>query len=264
MSNEIGSHTEKEQLNIIQKLVYGRLPLYIIYWGYGVGGGAVLALLVNFIVTDNKFLTELFLLITLLYQILINVGVWRAANDYKKSKPLAWIAKTLTSIGTLITIIVVFGYFDIENKKNNLKVTQKNHTPGQISNSKKNEIISNKKLGADWPWQKLYVKNGNWWVSMDERGRDKFNIVSAWLKTESISQAKKYGSSYNYTVLLMRFSCSDATYHIDSMTNVFYGELPDSDLMFEGLVDSEFKRIDAQETKEYVVKAYKRVCSNKN
>ncbi|CAM8376853.1 hypothetical protein MCECIE61_00636 [Candidatus Methylopumilus planktonicus] len=53
---------EKKSLNIFQKISYGLLPLYVLYWVFAVTVGLVEQLVANFIDTDNEALTFFFYL----------------------------------------------------------------------------------------------------------------------------------------------------------------------------------------------------------
>ena len=105
------------------------------------------------------------------------------------------------------------------------------------------------------------VKNGNWWLETSMRKRDKFNIVHVWLKTESINRAKVQGSDYNYTVILMSFSCSDATYHTESFTDVFYSASnPDDSILIKEMFDKKFSKVKNTDEDSYIYESYKKVC----
>ncbi len=93
----------EQQYNLIQKIWYGQLPLSTIYWLYGFGGGFIWALLFAFS-RNSQTATIITMVAALPYQIVLNVGVWRAANLYTKRKLWATLAKVATTFGTAILI----------------------------------------------------------------------------------------------------------------------------------------------------------------
>jgi hypothetical protein len=246
--------------SIFEKIWLGILPLSTLYWGFAILGGVVWKILFSFVDEDNSFTVNLFLLTALVYQLFINVGIWRAADNYKKSTLLAWLAKIATTIGTVVLLITFLGFSNLKAIQNDVGSYQPNSNQTE-QQSNKNLNLKEGKIGANWTWEKLDTKKGNVWLEKNMRERDKFNIVTVWLKAESIVEAKKWGSDYNYSIFLVKFSCSDATYHTVNVTDVFYSsDRADEPIFVKESFDSAFKKIELNKTGTGFIKAYEKVC----
>ncbi|WP_422681364.1 hypothetical protein [Candidatus Methylopumilus planktonicus] len=59
----------------------------------------------------------------------------------------------------------------------------------------------------------------------------------------------------------MSFSCSDATYHIESFTDVFYSASnPDDSILIEEMFDKKFSKVKNTDEDSYIYESYKKVC----
>jgi hypothetical protein len=137
------SLSQEKQPNLIIRLWRGDVPLWKAYWLYGVLLGviinvAVTGLLyqvyyraVDFSAFDFNAISYLLLSALTLYSIVIFVGVWNSANNYKKLHPLksrnATLAKIAVVLGALSFVSSVVKTFDASN--NSIDAILKNGTP---------------------------------------------------------------------------------------------------------------------------------------
>jgi hypothetical protein len=248
-------------MGLIKRIGNGDIPLAQTYWGYGVCVGILWGIILEIFEANSTAI--LFLMLAYLpYQVFINMGIWRAANNYKKSLLLAWLAKIGATLGTLFFAIATAGLFSTIINQNSIAPSSNPQALHTVPNAiVLDEKIYGNKIGATWNWEKLDVDTkSNWWIG--EMGlRDKFNIVSVWLKTESLKRAKELGRDYNYSVMLVTFSCSDASYQIVSITEVFLdANRADEQPIFKEMFDRKFKKLEVTGKNDHLIKAYNKVC----
>ncbi len=247
---------------LLEKIWLGLLPLSLLYWGFAVIGGFIWKLLFNFIDDNNAIAVNTFLFVALAYQFFLNVGIWRAANNYNKSIFVAWLAKIATTIGTVILLITFLGFSKLKNIQNEVSsYSQPNQT--QIAKqSNSNVDVKMHKIGATWEWVKLESDKENWWILPKRMRDEKFNATQLWLKTESLEKYKKYGNSYNYTVLLVSYSCSDKTFFVGSVTDSFTEEskVEDKEYYFHPITDGGYKKVNLN--KKHALAAYNYACGS--
>lgn len=97
-------------MGLIKKIWHGELPLFKVYWIYGVLGGLIIRVIVEgmYYLISLKYLTVFsYTLVTLVlaYQLLLSVGTWRSADKYQKSK----IWPVLAKIGVVLGLITAVG-----------------------------------------------------------------------------------------------------------------------------------------------------------
>lgn len=94
------------------KLSRGYYGLAVTYWIYGVLAGFVLGI-VPVVLKDSGSLLVLFVILSILYQVFVLMGIWRAANKYAgfklwpilaKIQVLLAISSYLTAIGILFIV----------------------------------------------------------------------------------------------------------------------------------------------------------------
>lgn len=84
----------------------GRAGLAKTYWGYGVGGAVVWALLLS-LVTPGTTGAKVAVLLFCLYFILVNICVWRAASQYEGATTWAALAKVMAAVAIAIIVTVL-------------------------------------------------------------------------------------------------------------------------------------------------------------
>lgn len=104
------------KMELIKKIWNGELPLFKVYWIYGVLGGLIIRLIVegSYNLISLQYLTVFsYTLITLIlaYQLLLSVGIWRSANAYQGSKEWALLAKIAAVLGLIIAINLLVNTF---------------------------------------------------------------------------------------------------------------------------------------------------------
>jgi hypothetical protein len=86
---------------ITKALWLGKLPLYIAFWWFGILGTIALGFLFTLIFSaeDDPSIIEIFLvaIVSIGYQILISIGIWRSADAYQGDKGYA-VAARLTVV----------------------------------------------------------------------------------------------------------------------------------------------------------------------
>lgn len=97
-------------MGLIKKIWTGDLPLFKVYWIYGVLGGLIIKVIVEgsyYFVSLNYLTVFSYTLVALVlaYQLLLSVGIWRSAEAYKKSKVWPVLAK----IGAVLGLITALG-----------------------------------------------------------------------------------------------------------------------------------------------------------
>ena len=98
---------------IAKALWYGRLPLVVSFWFFGVIGTFVLGILIIPLSTPAGELSvlKIFLaaIVFLGYQIVISVGIWRSADAYRGDKGYA-VAARLVVAGYAVFAVFMLGY----------------------------------------------------------------------------------------------------------------------------------------------------------
>ena len=65
----------------MKKLLNGEIPLAIAFWGYGVVGTIVIALLIEMIIPTKTFLA---MLIFTVYVTIVWIGIWKSSSQNNK------------------------------------------------------------------------------------------------------------------------------------------------------------------------------------
>ncbi|MGO2137040.1 MAG: hypothetical protein ACTH3S_16615 [Marinobacter sp.] len=114
MNNTETSPLGAESKNFFSKLTSGDFGLAKTYWLFGVVVGIVLNLIIKFTPSIGGLLVILALAVV--YQVMVLLGVWRAANRYQGRKAwtiLAKIAAVLGWLGVLANLgvlVEIMGY----------------------------------------------------------------------------------------------------------------------------------------------------------
>lgn len=96
-------------MNLFRKIWNGELPLYKVYWIYGVLVSVIIRLFVevsfNFVSLDYASAFSYFLVAVVVpYQILVSVGVWRSATAYTRNKIWAVLAKIVAVLWVFVAL----------------------------------------------------------------------------------------------------------------------------------------------------------------
>lgn len=94
--------------SLLRNIWRGDLPLRDLFWNWAVAGGLVVNL-----ITSGLFLVLMLndqivagvlggYLLSLPYNFIVTVGVWRSADKYEGSRNMAELAKLVTIIGMLV------------------------------------------------------------------------------------------------------------------------------------------------------------------
>jgi hypothetical protein len=98
---------------IAKALWYGRLPLVIAFWFFGVIGTFGLGFLISPLspATGEPSVLNIFLaaIVSLGYQIVISVGIWRSADAYRGDKGYAVAARFVVA-GYAVFAVFMLGY----------------------------------------------------------------------------------------------------------------------------------------------------------
>lgn len=105
---------KKNNTNVLIRFFNGELSLAQSYWGFLTLGGLILFFLFSFLfgITLNYFFKYLLVLFFYLMLIILNIGAWRSASNYKKQKikkkqGYGWgIAAQVTIVLGIIRLIV--------------------------------------------------------------------------------------------------------------------------------------------------------------
>jgi len=101
----------------ITKLWRGEYPLVVSYWVFGVLGNVLLGIplaLIDF--PSNTEKQWLLFTVTLVFAVLVNVGIWRSATNYlglKLLKILAKVSVVISATLTLFTLATIIVNFEI-------------------------------------------------------------------------------------------------------------------------------------------------------
>lgn len=103
-------------MELIKKIWNGKLPLFKVYWIYGVLGGLIIRLIVegSYNLISLQYLSVFsYTLITLVlaYQLLLSVGIWRSASAYQGSKDWAVLAKIVAVVGLIMAVSLLVNTF---------------------------------------------------------------------------------------------------------------------------------------------------------
>jgi len=98
---------------ITKALWLGKLPLYIAFWWFGVFGTYVLGLALTLLspVSGESSALHIFLvaIVSLGYQILISVGIWRSADAYLGDIGYALAARFVVAVNAVFAVVML-GY----------------------------------------------------------------------------------------------------------------------------------------------------------
>lgn len=103
----------------ISKLWRGDFSLPISYWLFGVLGNAVLSIPIGFTAWLNPILAWTLAAVTIIYGILVNVGIWRSSTKYQGNKIWAVLAKIAVVLGAaslLLSVATLTSVIDFKKK----------------------------------------------------------------------------------------------------------------------------------------------------
>jgi hypothetical protein len=92
----------------LSRLWRGELPLKDAFWNWAVGGGLVVNALSSaaflFLIADDRLLAAYIagFAPSLPYNVIVTIGVWRAAGHYRGERRWADLARIVTVIGMII------------------------------------------------------------------------------------------------------------------------------------------------------------------
>ena len=97
-------------MQLIKKIWNGELPLFKVYWIYGVLVGLIIRVIVesSYYFIALKYLSVFsytLVILVVAYQLLLSVGIWRSADAYQKNKVWPVLAK----IGAVLGLIMAAG-----------------------------------------------------------------------------------------------------------------------------------------------------------
>jgi hypothetical protein len=101
MLNKNMSKKNNNQKNFFVDFWDGKLSLPMSYWGVGVLGSIIYALVVGFFVGLIGLGGDTVWGFIIPFQVYIVVGIWRASNNYKGNKAWAVLAKVFVVIGII-------------------------------------------------------------------------------------------------------------------------------------------------------------------
>jgi hypothetical protein len=204
---------------LLEKIWLGLLPLSILYWGFAIGGGIIWKILFNFVDENNDVVVNIFLFSALVYQIFINVGVWRAAGTYEKSVLLAWLAKIATTIGTVILLITFLGFSKLKTIQNDM------HSDTYSNYKQSDKKYDRKTSNDDMIWIPIDDELKDSWYASNMIDKKNFNILNLWLKREIRERALLSPTNYMYTIMHVNIDCNAYTFMIDYAADVInHGE----------------------------------------
>jgi len=108
-STEVEPGKAADNADVFQKALRGDLGLPMTYWGLGIGGGLLLALIlgISSALIASPLFTAAVAAVVIAYWILVSIAIWNAATRYAGPKGWAITAKVLVVLGALNTL----GYF---------------------------------------------------------------------------------------------------------------------------------------------------------
>lgn len=104
-------------MDLIKKIWNGELPLFKVYWLYGLVVGFFSVVLIQ-LLKDSRTSIIFISLALIPYQVLVLVGIWRSASNYNKNKLWMILAKihvVLSAIIQLSSLIVISQSFSFSN-----------------------------------------------------------------------------------------------------------------------------------------------------
>lgn len=137
---------QEKKANIIVRLWRGEVPLWKTYWLYGSLAGVIINLSVTWLTYQiyyyrsnasdlSKFdvyaISYTILVIITLYTLLITVGVWRSANNYRVLHPAKRIYATFAQIAAVLGALAFVGSIAkaFDNTNNSIDAVLKSGTP---------------------------------------------------------------------------------------------------------------------------------------
>ena len=127
-------------MNAISDLWNGRFGLAKTYWLWGILSGIPWGIALS-LVTPGSNLAILVVLAVFAYYIIIHVGIWRAASEYKGAKVWAILAKTAVAITPACLVIGILAAVIIP-AKNQLSTQGQQTTPAPLGKPSNPTVIS--------------------------------------------------------------------------------------------------------------------------
>lgn len=99
--------TEKRPANVLNRLIKGQFGLPITFWIAGIVVGIIsMWLLIGITaITENEHLFLFFFSAWVLYEIVVAIGVWKAASRHMGSRGWAALAQVVTLLSTSLILI---------------------------------------------------------------------------------------------------------------------------------------------------------------
>lgn len=137
--------SQDKKTNFILRLWRGDVPLWKTYWIYGVLIGVILNISVTWVLYQSYYYAEDFsqfdrysisyflLAVILLYSLLVYVGVWRSANNYRKLYPTKRGNAVLAQIAVVLSALAATGQLanSFNNTNNSIDAIRKSGSPDQ-------------------------------------------------------------------------------------------------------------------------------------
>ena len=92
--------------SFIKRLMLGEYGLYKTYWIFGYFVGAIASPIIYLIESDSRL--HLLAFVHFIYQFIVYMGIWNAANKYEGLKLWAVLAKITSVLGILFRFVNLF------------------------------------------------------------------------------------------------------------------------------------------------------------
>ena len=95
-------------VSLVRRIWLGDLPLHVVFWNWAVLGGMIVNLITSslflFLLVSDQIVAAIIggYLLSLPYNFIVTVGVWRSSERYEGDRHWAELAKLVTVCGMLL------------------------------------------------------------------------------------------------------------------------------------------------------------------